>query len=130
MAMYNPYNSNMYLQDLQGMKDRIDKAMQQYQYQSQAPITQNFQIAPQTNPNDLQSAYVGNIDEVKGIFMTKNGVFVDKSLSNLWFKDTTGNIRSFTLTEIIEKDEKDIEIENLKKEIEELKSKKNKKETD
>lgn len=126
MAGYNP---NFYLQDLQNMRDRIDRTMQNYQqYQSQAPITQNFQITPQTNPNELQSAYVGNIDEVKGIFMTKNGVFVDRNLSNLWFKDTTGKIRTFTLSEVIEKDEKDIEIENLKKELEKLKSKK--KETD
>lgn len=125
---FNPYNQNLYLQDLQAMRDRIDRTMQNYQNQTQQPIPQpqihqSFQLAPQNNnPNELQSGYVNNIDEVRNIFMTKNGVFVTKDLSTLWFKNTEGNIRTFTLTEIIEKDKKDIEIDNLKKQIEEMKS--------
>ena len=123
---FNSYNPNFYMQELQNIKDRADRQMQQYQNQfmqpQQAPITQNFQIAPQSNPSELQSAYVNNIDEVKNIFMTKNGVFVNKELSTLWFKNTEGNIRTFTLAEVIEKDEKDIEIDNLKKQLEEMKS--------
>lgn len=124
------YNPNYYMQDLQAMKDRIDRTMQQYQQNQyaqpqQAPqIHQNFQIAPQQtqNPNDLQSSYVNNVDEVRNIFTSKNGVFVNKDLSTLWFKDTEGKIRIFSLIEIIEKDKKDIEIDNLKKQIEEMKS--------
>ena len=123
MAGYNPYSQNLYMQDLQNMRDRIDKTMQSYQQnqmQPQAPITQNFQIAPQNNnPNELQSGYVNNIDEVRNIFMTKNGVFVNKDLSILYFKNTEGKIRTFTLAEVIEKDEKDIKIDNLIKENEE-----------
>lgn len=131
MAVYNPYNPNYIMQEWQNMKDRIDRNMQNYQQaqnqfmqpQQQAPITQNFQIAPQNqNPNELQSSYVNNIDEVKNIFMTKNGIFVDRDLSTLYFKNTEGKIRTFSLSEVIEKDEKDIEIENLKKQIEEIKS--------
>ena len=121
------------MQEWQNMKDRIDKNMQNYQQvqnqfmQPQPPmptnLTQNFQLAPQnTNPNELQSAYANNIDEVKNIFMTKNGIFVDKDLTVAWFKNTEGKIRTFSLTEIIEKDEKDIEIENLKKQLEEFKT--------
>lgn len=121
---FNPYNQNLYMQDLQAMRDRIDRTMQNYQqqHQQQAPITQNFQISPQTNPSELQSGYVNNIDEVRNIFMTKNGVFVNKDLSTLWFKNIEGNIRTFSLVEIIEKDEKDIEIDKLKKQLEEMKS--------
>lgn len=121
---FNPYNQNLYMQDLQAMRDRIDRTMQNYnqQHQQQAPITQNFQIAPQSNPSELQSGYANNIDEVKNIFMTKNGVFVNKDLSTMWFKNTEGNIRTFSLAEIIEKDSKDIEIDNLKKQLEEMKS--------
>lgn len=122
---FNPYNANMYLQELQTMKDRIDRTMQNYQQiQPQQPmptnLTQNFQIAPQTNPSELQSAYVNNIDEVRNIFMTKNGVFVNKELSSLWFKDTEGKIRTFSLVEVIEKDEKDAKIEELEKQLEDM----------
>ena len=121
---FNPYNQNLYLQDLQNMRDRIDRTMQNYQNQTQqqAPITQNFQIAPQTNPSELQSGYANNIDEVRNIFMTKNGMFVNKDLTILWFKNTEGNIRTFTLAEVIEKDAKDMKIEELEKQIEEMKS--------
>lgn len=124
---FNSYNPNFYMQELQSIKDRADRQMQQYQNQfmqpQQAPITQNFQIAPQNiNPNELQSSYVNNIEEVKNIFMTKNGVFVNKDLTSLWFKDIEGKIRTFSLIEVIEKDEKDIEIDNLKAEINQMRT--------
>lgn len=132
MAVYNPYNPNYIMQEWQSMKDRIDKNMQNYQQvqnqfmqpqQMPASLTQNFQLAPQNvNPNELQSAYVNNIDEVKNIFMTKNGIFINKDLTSAWFKDTEGKVRAFSLIEVIEKDEKDIEIENLKNEINQMRS--------
>ena len=123
---YNPYNQSsvqMYKENLKNIMEQARGQLQQLdqmpmqQPMSPVPITQNFQIAPQSNnPNDLQSSYVNNIDEVRNIFMQKNGVFVNKDLSNMWFKNTEGKIRTFTITEIIEKDEKDIQIDNLKKE--------------
>ena len=126
MAVFNPYNPNYIMNEWQNMKDRIDRTMQSYQQnqmQPQAPITQNFQIAPQNiNPNELQSAYANNIEEVKNIFMIKNGIFVNKDLTSAWFKDTEGKIKTFSLIEVIEKDEKDLEIENLKNEINQMKT--------
>ena len=131
MALYNTYNPNNYImQEWQNMKDRIDRNMQNYQQTQnqfmqpqQAPITQNFQLTPQSNnPNELQSSYVNNIDEVKNIFMTRNGIFVNKDLTSAWFKDTEGKIKTFSLIEVIEKDEKDLEIENLKNEINQMRT--------
>ena len=127
---YNYYpNNQYYMQDLQNMREKIDRQMQQVQQMNQnqmqqqpVPITQNFQLAPQSNFNELQSGYANNIDEVKNIFMTKNGIFVNKDLSCLWYKNTEGKIKTFTLIEVIEKDEKDIEIENLKRQLEEAKN--------
>lgn len=124
-------NSQYYMQNLQDMKDRIDKQMQQLQMQnqnqiqSQQPqaITQNFQLAPtqNTNNNELESRYAENIDQVKNIFVIKTGLFVNKDFSTLWVKDVNGNIRTFTTEEIIEMDEKDKEIFTLRKQIEEMK---------
>lgn len=125
MYTYNPINRQSYEQNLKNIIEQASSQLQQLQNQQPVPtnLTQNFQIAPQTNnPNELQSAYVNNLEEVKNVFMTKNGVFVDKELKTMWFKNTEGKIRAFSLEEIIEKDEKDIEIENLKKEIAEMKS--------
>lgn len=127
MPSYNPYNYNPY-QELQSMRDRIDKTMQQYQQQNQhvqqqpTNLTQNFQLAPMQQQNDLQARYVNNIDEVKNIFVMREGLFVNKEKNLLWIKDINGNIKSYSLTEIIESDPKDIEINQLKKEIEDMKA--------
>ena len=93
MPIYNPYNPNFIMQEWQGLKDRIDKSMQNYQNQyqfmqpqQQAPITQNFQITPQQNQDELQCAYVKGINDVKNTFVIKNGIFVNRDLSTLWFK--------------------------------------------
>lgn len=126
MFPYNSISRQNYEQNLRNIIEQASGQLQQLQNtqpMQQSPITQNFQITPQnSNPSELQSAYVNNIDEVKNIFMTRNGIFVNKDLSTLWFKNTEGNIRTFTLAEVIEKDEKDIEIDNLKKQLEEMKS--------
>lgn len=68
---YNQYATNNYLNELQQMKERIDKQIQQAQQPQQQPqimpnsqptnLTQNFQLAPQTNNNsELESRYGRN----------------------------------------------------------------------
>lgn len=126
MANYNPYNTNFYLQDLQNMRDRIDRTIQQYhqnqiqQPQVQPPITQNFQLAP-TQLGELEARYANNIEEVKNTFVIKTGIFITKDFSTIWIKDTTGNIKTYKTEEIIELDEKDKTIALLQKQIDELK---------
>ena len=131
---YPYYQNNQYymqnMQDLQNMKERIDKQMQQMQQfnqnqmqqQPQIPqVNQTFQLAPNPTNNELESKYANNIDEVKGIFVMKTGVFLNKGLTTLWIKSTNGDIRTFELNEIIEADPKDVEIQNLRNEIERMK---------
>ena len=118
-------NSQFYAQELQNMRDRIDNQLRQFQQnqvqQQQVPqVTQNFQLAPNPTNNELESKYVNNIDEVKNTFVMKTGVFVNKDFSILWVKNVNGDIRTFTLTELIETDPKDREIEELKKQIKEM----------
>ena len=126
---YPNYNSQFIMQDLQGMRDRIDNQLRQYQQNQQQlqqqipqPITQNFQLAPQSpTNNELESKYANNIEEVKNTFVMKTGVFVTKDFSIMWIKDVSGNIKTFETQEIIELDAKDKEIIELKKQIEEMK---------
>ena len=128
-----PYyqNNQFYMQDLQNMKDKIERQIQQMQQFNQnqnqtqqqpiPQINQSFQLAPNPNNNELESKYVNNIDEVKGIFVMKTGVFLNKELNTLWIKNTNGDIRTFELNEIIPQDPKDIEINNLKLELQRMK---------
>ena len=130
---YPYYPNNQYymqnMQDLQNMKERIDKQMQQMQQFNQnqiqqqpiPQINQSFQLAPNPSNNELESKYVNNIDEVRGIFVMKTGVFLNKELNTLWIKNTNGDIRTFELSEIIQTNPKDTEILMLKKQIEEMK---------
>lgn len=121
-------NSNQYyMQNLQDMRDRIDNQIKSYQQtqmqQPQMPtnLTQNFQITPQTNNSEIQAKYVTNINDVKNTFVMTTGIFVNKEMNTLWLKNINGDIRTFNLQEIIEQDPKDIEIQNLRNELERMK---------
>ena len=119
-------NTPMYMQELQNMRDRIDGQMRQIQQQNQIqqqpqPITQNFQLAPNSINNELESKYVNNFDDVKNTFVMKTGIFTNKDFTTIWIKDVTGNIRTFKTEEIIELDAKDKEILDLQKQVNELK---------
>lgn len=125
--MPNYYGNNQfYVQDLQNMRDRIDRQLNQLQHQNQMqqipqPITQNFQLAPQQTNNELESKFVNSLDDVKNTFVMKTGLFTNKDFSILWVKDVTGNIRTFKTEEVVELDEKDKEIAELKQQINEMK---------
>ena len=114
--MFNPYNNQMYLQDLQGLRDRIDRQMQlanQNQPQT-APITQNFQLAPNQN-NGIK--YVNTIDDVRKELVFADTLFVNKEYSLMWLKNASGDIKSYELKEIIELDKKDKKIKELEEKI-------------
>lgn len=115
--MFNPYNNQMYMNDLQNMRDRIDRQLQmanQNQPQS-TPITQNFQLAPSQNNNGIK--YVYSIDDVKKELVFVDTLFVNKEYTQLWHKNASGEIKTYELRKIIEKDEKDLKIEQLEAKI-------------
>ena len=109
-------NNQFYMNDLQQMRERIDNQIKQLQQQPSqiqqpVPITQNFQIAPQNNNNELEGKFAENIDEVKNTFVIKTGLFINKNYSTLWIKDVSGNIKTY---------EKDREILDLQRQVNEL----------
>lgn len=118
--MYNPYNNQAYMQDLQGLRDRIDRQMQiANQNQPQAtPITQNFQLAPNQNSQGIK--YVNNTDDVRKELVFVDTLFVNKEYSLMWLKNASGDIKSYELKEIIELDQKDLKIKELEAKIDKL----------
>lgn len=107
--MYNPqmyYNKiDNQIRELEAMKGQIPQ-----------PITQNFQLAPTGNV----IRYVDNIEEVEKSMVVGDTPFFSKDFSILWTKNINGDIKSYELKEIIQKDEKDLRIEYLEAQIEEL----------
>ena len=132
--MYNPYFSN---QSKQQTADRIDNQIMQLQQMKeqimQQPVvpqptslTQNFQIAPNSG-NGMK--YASSIDEVNKDVVYVDTPYFSKDMSTLWIKNAKGEIKSYSLAEIIMKDEKDMQIEFLQAQIEELKKGMNKNES-
>ena len=130
---YPYYQNNQFymqnMQDLQNMRERIDKQMQQMQQLNQnqmqqqptpTNLTQNFQLAPNPTNNELESKYANNIDEVRNTFVMKTGVFVNKDFTSMWVKTIDGNIKTYELNEVIQQDPKDVEINNLKLELQKM----------
>ena len=118
--MFNPYNNQMYMQDLQNMRDRIDRQMQlanQNQPQT-TPITQNFQLAPNQNSSGIR--YVNSIEDVKKELVFADTLFTNKEYTLLWLKNASGDVKTYELKEIIELDEKDRKIADLEAKIDML----------
>lgn len=115
------YNQRDYQQDLQNIinnaQNRLNQLNQSNQ-QPQAPITQNFQLAPSTRGVGIN--YANSIEEVKKELVFGDTLFINNALSLLWFKNASGEVRTFELKEIIELDEKDVKINELLKRIDEL----------
>lgn len=134
--MYNnPYYPQMnnqnnldqnYINMLDREKERIEKMREQYLNRVHQPapqptnLTQNFQLAP-TNRDVIK--YAVSIEEVQREMVVGDTPYFSKDMSVVWIKNTKGEITTYELTEIVPKDEKDLTIEMLQAQIEELKGK-------
>ena len=111
----NPY---MQQQNLERINDQIRQLENiRNQMQQPAPITQNFQLAPSS-----PIKYAKSIEEVEQIPIVGDTPFFSQDMSVLWLKRTTGETKTYELKEIIKKDEKDLKIEFLMAQIEEMKN--------
>lgn len=120
--MYNnPYMSynqsavdriNSQMAELEKMKEQLQKPVQQ-----PTNLTQNFQIAP-TNREVIR--YANSMDEVSRDMVVGDTPYFSRDMSIVWIKNTKGEIKTYELKEIVPKDEKDIKIEYLQAQIEEL----------
>lgn len=118
----NPYfNTQPSLDRINAQINELEKMKEQMQRPIQTPptnLTQNFQLAP-TNREVIR--YANNIEEVQRDMVIGDTPYFSKDMDVLWVKNTKGEIKTYELTEIIEKDEKDLQIEYLQEQIKELK---------
>ena len=114
--MYNnPYLNNI------NINEKIDNEIERLKQmkanmQPVQPITQNFQLAPSSGMK-----YANTIDEVRKEVVYVDTPFFSKDYSVMWLKSAKGEVKVYELNEIVEKDEKDLKIEFLQSQIEELK---------
>lgn len=120
--MMSPFGNAMAGRE-QALKNIIDQAtrelttIQNQQYP--AGLTQNFQIAPaQTGP---LFKIVNSLDDVNKEIVLSDSYFIDNSYSTFWIKNQKGELRTFKMEEKTPKDYKDLLIEDLQNQINELK---------
>ncbi len=120
--MYGGYNSQFYMQDLQGMRDKIDRQMQQIQMQQHQPPQpiNNIINTTQNTPSDLISLRVLNEnEEVENIYVNNKTFFL--GANKLVIKDVDGKIEKYDITKTYPIDPKDVKINELENEIRQLK---------
>ena len=122
--MYNSPFNNLYtpqasLDNINNNIAELEKLKAKLQQQIAQPtnLTQNFQLAP-TNRDIIR--YAGSLDEVQREVVSGETPYFSKDMSIVWIKNTKGDIKTYELTEIVAKDEKDIQIEFLQNQIKEL----------
>lgn len=116
----NAYNPQISIDKLNEQINNLEKIKSQLQQPVQQPtnLTQNFQLAP-TNRDVIK--YASSIDEVQRDIVIGETPYFSKDMSVVWIKNTKGEIKTYELNEIVAKDEKDIKIEFLMAQIEDLK---------
>ncbi len=121
--MYNnPYMFNQNYNQ-QSMNERIDNQIAQLQQMKeqmkhqQPAINQTFQLAPQQSG----MRFANSLDDVNKEMVYVDTPFFSKNMSVVWVKNNKNEIKTYELNEIIPKDSKDLQIEYLQAQIEELK---------
>ena len=85
------------------------------QLQQPPAINQTFQLS-----SDETIKFANSLDEVETRYVRGDTPYFSRDMSVVWVKTPKGNIKTYELTEIIPKDDKDMQIEFLKSQIEEL----------
>ena len=77
----------------------------------QPAINQTFQLSPTQTNSTIK--YAKDLDEVKRSLVFGDTFFIDKDYTHLWHRNASGVIKSYSLEEIIEQDDKDKRIAEL-----------------
>ena len=115
----NAYNPQLSIDKLNEQINNLEKMKAQLQQPLQQPtnLTQNFQLAP-TSRDVIR--YASSLEEVQRDMVIGDTPYFSKDMSVVWIKNLKGEIKTYELTEIVPKDEKDLQIELLQTQINEL----------
>lgn len=117
--MYNNYYTpQANIDRINSQIAELERIRNQIQQPQPTNLTQNFQLAP-TSRDSIR--YASSMDEVQKDTVVGETPFFSRDMSVVWIKDSKGNIRTYELNEIVAKDDKDIKIEFLMAQIEDLK---------
>lgn len=118
---FNPYNSQVTIDRIDGNINQLQQLKEQLAKnnmpQTPTNLTQNFSLSPMPQ-NSMK--FATSLDEVNKEMVYIDTPFFSKDMSVMWLKNAKGEVKSYELNEIIQKDEKDIKIDYLTAQIEDL----------
>lgn len=115
--MQGGYNTQANIDRLNEQINNLERIKAQMQQPQPTNLTQNFQLAP-SNRDVIR--YANSIDEVQRDMVIGETPYFSKDMSIVWIKNTKGEIKTYELNEIIQKDERDLLIESLQMQVTEL----------
>ena len=118
---FNPYNSQITIDRIDGNINQLQQLKEQLTKnnmpQTPTNLTQNFSLSPMPQ-NSMK--FATSLDEVNKEMVYIDTPFFSKDMSVMWLKNAKGEVKSYELNEIVQKDEKDIKIDYLTAQIEDL----------
>ena len=117
MQPYVTYNNQNTIDNIDEQINRLQKMKAQIQQPTQPSINQTFQLAP---TNHTVMRYANSMDDVKKEIVIGDTPFFAKDMTVLWVKNASGDVKTYELSEIVAKDEKDLQITLLQGQIDEL----------
>jgi hypothetical protein len=122
MNSFNNYNQQNLNERIDSQIAQLNQMKEQIKNNQQPAINQTFQLAP-TNNHSMK--FANSINDVNKEIVYNDTPFFSKDLSILWIKNAKGDVKSYELKEIVEKNEKDLLIDALMLQIEDLKGRLN-----
>lgn len=123
----NPYSQNMYMQDLQNMKDRIDKQMQQMSQMPQAnqPVNNIINTSQSETPknNLVEWRILNENEQVDNLYVNNKTLFINDNIMVL--KGVDGSLEKWDIKKVYPIDKKDQRINELENKLKEMEEKLN-----
>ncbi len=114
----NPYNQQNNIDRITEQINNLERLKAQMQQPQPTNLTQNFQLAPITNKEVIR--YANSLEEVQRDVVIGETPYFSKDMSVVWIKNIKGEIKTYELNEIIPKDDRDLLIESLQMQVNEL----------
>lgn len=114
----NPYNQQNNIDRINEQINNLERLRTQMQQPQPTNLTQNFQLAPTTNKEVIR--YANSLEEVQRDIVIGETPYFSKDMSVVWIKNIKGEIKTYELNEIIPKDDRDLLIESLQMQVNEL----------
>ena len=111
---YMNYNNQLERDKIDTQIARLQEMRNQLSNQ-QPSINQTFQLAPQGGMK-----FANSYEDVNKEMVYADTPYFSHDLSLVWIKSAKGNIKAYEMKEIVEKDEKDLLIDSLQLQINDL----------